>query len=46
MYVDHGLTGTHRERPGASRAQAMDRVAGALPDVLSNQRARQRLIGT
>jgi DNA invertase Pin-like site-specific DNA recombinase len=53
IYVDHGLTGTHRDRPGLRQALAacragdtlvvtkLDRLARSLPDARAIAEARR-----
>jgi DNA invertase Pin-like site-specific DNA recombinase len=53
IYVDHGLTGTHRDRPGLREALAacragdtlvvtkLDRLARSLPDIADDLTSRQ-----
>ncbi len=53
IYVDHGLTGTNRERPGLREALAacragdtlvltkLDRLARSLPDARASRRAHR-----
>jgi DNA invertase Pin-like site-specific DNA recombinase len=54
IYVDHGLTGTHRDRPGLRQARAacragdelvvtkLDRLARSLPDARAIRRRSHR----
>ncbi|MDQ1536819.1 MAG: hypothetical protein QOE58_1212 [Actinomycetota bacterium] len=58
IYVDHGLTGTNRERPGLREALAacregdtlvvtkLDRLALSLPDAQGNRRRAHRKPGS